>query len=125
MVPVFGITADYDSAPEVDLLATASSRHRRLGRGRLNPPANPTARHREAVAQPARMIAQETYDRIGAAHKALEEWIHSSGCRMVGPTNRDLPGSAGHRDRPHDLLTEVGVPVTTDAEERQPCARRN
>jgi effector-binding domain-containing protein len=80
--------------------------------------AGQTGNEVEVVAQPARTVAltrhQGNYDRIGAAHKALEEWIHSSGRRMVGPPTEIYLVGPDTATGPHDLLTEVRIPVATD-----------
>lgn len=59
----------------------------------------------------ARTIHHGDYAGIGAAYKALDEWIFSHGYRSAGPLTETYLAGPDTMDDPADYRTEVSVPV--------------
>ncbi|WP_054812638.1 GyrI-like domain-containing protein [Nocardia arizonensis] len=59
----------------------------------------------------ARTIHRGDYRRIGAAYRALEDWLRTSGLRSAGPLTETYLVGPDAAIRPRDLTTEIRVPV--------------
>lgn len=67
---------------------------------------------RKEPAMVACTLHRGDYEKVGAAYQALEEWIRTSGSRAVGPPTEVYLVGPDEATGPHELLTEVRIPVT-------------
>lgn len=69
----------------------------------------------QLVVQPSTLVARTChrgdYHELGAAYRALREWLSEAGCRPIGPPTEAYLIGPDEVSRPDQLITEITIPV--------------